>query len=287
MNVKDLIKQIPYTVAIYRKVARLIRGRSNKDILTQLENNSHRQGRQIWEAVMSLNRGLSRSDQHWIDRIEFEREYLLKRDELLNDGSLGEAGLYDDSVSIKDACLVSKPPKPAFLLFLLTRVMRPKNVIELGTNVGISSAYMGVGLKASGQNGRIISLDASPYRQRVAREVHQNLGVDNISYVEGLFTHTLHPALAKLGSIDLAFIDGHHQYQSTLDYFEEILKFSTPNTVFVFDDIRWSDGMKKAWARIKSDDRLDLIVDLSSIGVCTRRQQESSQRFVSAPIYVL
>ena len=86
--------------------------------------------------------------------------------------------------------------------------------------------------------------------------------------------------MADLGLIDLAFIDGHHQYQPTLDYFEEIFRFSTPDTVFVFDDIRWSDGMKRAWSQIQSDDRLNLIVDLSRIGVCMRGQKEVSQHFV-------
>jgi predicted O-methyltransferase YrrM len=180
---------------------------------------------------------------------------------------------------------VSKRPQPALLLFLLIRAIQPLHVIELGTNVGISSAYIAAALKANGQNGRMTTLDASPYRQHLAREIHRNLGIDNISYVRGLFTDTLTSTLADIGSIDFAFIDGHHQYQPTLDYFETILPYSTPDSVFVFDDIRWSDGMKKAWSQIQSDDRLGLIVDLSSVGICPRRQPELSQRFVLDPVY--
>ena len=99
----------------------------------------------------------------------------------------------------------------------------------------------------------MVTLDASAYRQRLAKEIHANLGLDNISYVTGLFTDTLQPTLTDMGTVDLAFIDGHHQYQPTLDYLEEILKFSTPDTVFVFDDIRWSEGMKQAWDEIRAD----------------------------------
>ncbi len=54
--------------------------------------------------------------------------------------------------------------------------------------------------------------------------------------------------------------------------------------MFVFDDIRWSDGMKKAWAEIQRDDRLGVLVDLSTVGVCARRQQQVAQRFVFDPI---
>jgi predicted O-methyltransferase YrrM len=194
--------------------------------------------------------------------------------------------VYDNDVSIGQACSVSKGPKPALLLFLLTRAFKPMKVIELGTNVGISSAYIGAALSINGQGGRMTTLDASPYRQRLAKELHRNTEIDNISYAEGLFLDTLVPALEDLGSVDLAFIDGHHQYQPTLDYFEEILKFSDSGAVIVFDDIRWSKGMKQAWSRIQSDDRLDLVVDLRSIGVCALRQQDTSPRFVSDPIYL-
>jgi predicted O-methyltransferase YrrM len=284
MIIMRLIKQNPLAAQVYKTFISLVHGRANRKILEQLKNTPYPQGAQIAEALESLQRKLPQPDQKWIERIEVERKRLLSRKEPLNDGSLGVGGLYDNDVTIQQACLVSKPPLPALQLFLLTRTVKPSHVIELGTNVGISSAYIGAALKLNGQNGKIITLDASPYRQRLAKEVHCNLGIDNISYGEGLFTDTLNPSLIQLGSIDLAFIDGHHQYQPTLDYFEEILEFSTPSAAFVFDDIRWSDGMKKAWSQIQSDDRLGMIVDLSSVGVCTRSQQEVPQRLVFGPI---
>ena len=286
MNIGNLIKQVPFGVKVHRNVINLGRKYSNRIILKQLKCSGYKQGTRIWEVLTLLQRGLRPSDRDWIERIEGERKRLLSLNEPLNDGSLGLAGLHDHEASIRDACLVSKPSKPALMLFLFTRVIKPRNVIELGTNVGISSAYIGAGLKLNEQNGRITTLDASPYRQRLAKEVHDNLGLDNVSYVNGLFSDKLGPALEELGSIDLAFIDGHHQYQPTLDYFEEIFQFSTSDTVFVFDDIRWSQDMEKAWSRIQADDRLGLIVDLFSMGICTRGQQENPQRVVYDPIYL-
>jgi hypothetical protein len=35
----------------------------------------------------------------------------------------------------------------------------------------------------------------------------------------------------------------------------------------VFDDIRWSDGMLRAWERIADDPRVALAVDLDRYGV--------------------
>ena len=274
MNVTRLINRIPFAVQAYKTFTSLVHERANRKVLKQLEKTSNSQGIQIAEALKSLQQKLSKSDQEWTARIEVERKRLLNQRVPLNDGRFGEGGLYDSGVTIQQACLASKPPKPALLLFLLTRVIQPSRVIELGTNVGISSAYIGAALTLNRQEGKMITLDASPYRLRLAKEIHRNLGIDNISYMEGIFTDTLNPSLMQLGSVDMAFIDGHHQYQPTLDYFEEILKFSTPDAVFIFDDIRWSEGMKKAWSRIQSDERLGVTVDLSSVGVCARRQHE-------------
>ncbi|WP_240695161.1 O-methyltransferase [Corallincola luteus] len=283
---RNWLKQIPLAANAYKKINMFARNNSNASIIERLGELELGKAGEIREVLLRSQQPLAEFEQRWIDQIEQQRERLLKCRTSLNDGSLGRAGLYDDNVSIRDACLVSKPPAPGRLLFLLAQSVKPLNVIELGTNVGLSSAFIGAGLKAGGGEGRLFTLDASPYRQRLAREVHQAIRLDNVNYIEGLFSETLSSALSQMGTVDLAFIDGHHQYQPTLDYFEEILKCSTPNTIFVFDDIRWSDGMKKAWERIQLDDRLGVVVDLSSVGICTRQHDAKRNRYVSDPIYL-
>lgn len=287
MITRSIINNIPLAKKLYKKTQRYASNKKNilqlNRLIKRLKSSNYLQGEKFAEALALFNTRLHQDDRYIVEKIEGERNRLLSRDGPLNDGSLGDGGLYDNNKIIKQACAVSKDPKAAFFLFLLVRTIKPKNVVELGTNVGISSAYVGAALKLNGQNGRCISLDASPYRQRLAKEIHTNIGINNVYYVKGLFTETLNPSLLEMRSVDLAFIDGHHQYQPTLDYFEEIFKFSASDAVFVFDDIRWSDGMKKAWSQIQSDDRLGLIVDLSSVGVCVRRR-EASPRFVFEPI---
>lgn len=285
MSIKGIVRKFPLAVKAYNTIATPLRNRSNKNNLNRLNQTLYPQAVQIVDAIKSLQLELPEPERNWKERIEFERINLLNNNAPLNDSTLGDGGLYDSGVSIRQACLASKPPSPSLFLFLLARATKPLNVIELGTNVGISSAYLGAALKVNGQNGKITTLDASPYRQRLAKKVHHNLGIKNISYVEGLFKDTLRTSLSSQGLIDLAFIDGHHQFHPTLNYFEEILAFSTPNTIFIFDDIRWSDGMNKAWSQIQSDNRLGLIVDLCSVGVCIRRQQKLAKRYVLDPIY--
>ena len=178
-----MLKQIPFIPQLHKAITTSIRSISNQKTLKQLGDTSYPQGMKLREVLEQLEQELTQSEQNWITRIEDERKHLLSRDEPLNDGSLGEGGLYDNDITIKRACKASKLPKSALMLYLLTRAIKPQNVIELGTNVGISSAYVGAALKVNVKNGKLTTLDASPYRQRLAKEVHCNLSIDNISCV--------------------------------------------------------------------------------------------------------
>jgi predicted O-methyltransferase YrrM len=151
--------------------------------------------------------------------------------------------------------------------------------------VGISSAYQALALQLNGQNGRLITMEVSPYRLRLAKQLHRNVGLGNVVYVEGLFSETLDSTLINIDGVDFAFIDGHHQYQSTLDYFQKILSHSKENAIFVFDDIRWSHGMKKAWSKIQSDDKIEMSADLHSMGLCVAAREPPSTRYQFPSIY--
>lgn len=199
----------------------------------------------------------------WVSLIERERERVLGSGAPL--ATAGEAkGPYDGDMTERQACLASRRREDAVALHLMVAELRPERIIELGTNVGISSAYMAAAQQDAGQ-GSLVTLEASPGRSRVARGLHEALGLRGISYVLGLFDATLESALDR--PVDFAFIDGHHQYEPTLDYFDRIWRRSKEGAVFIFDDIRWSTGMERAWRRLQTDPRLSVAVDLCGLGV--------------------
>lgn len=284
MQVLQMAKQVPFVMQFYKGCRVALHSGATRRALRQLSDAPHVRATQVASAVCALDARLSASDQTWIDRIEAERGRLLSRHEPLVNGRLGAGGPFDGHATIGQACRVSKPPRPARLLYVLARTAQPLNVIELGTNVGVSSAYIAAALQENGRGGRVVTLDASAYRQQVAADLHRRLGLDNVRYVHGLFAETLLPSLRAMGAVDMAFIDGHHQYQPTMDYFEAILPFASPQAVLAFDDIRWSDGMRRAWSRLQADPRLGLVVDLDSLGVCAPQQADSG-RVVSPPIF--
>lgn len=194
--------------------------------------------------------------------IERHRRAMLQDRSML--APAGEGGPYDAGQTVADACAVSKKRTAAEFLAALVRAAAPRVAIELGTNVGVSAAYIATEMPS----GTLTTFEASPYRIALAKRMHASLGLANIRYVEGLFQDTLPGTLRDMGRIDFAFIDGHHQYRPTLDYFETIYPHMSQGSIIVFDDIRWSDGMRKAWSELSQDARFSVVADFDKVGVC-------------------
>ncbi|MBA3328421.1 MAG: class I SAM-dependent methyltransferase, partial [Solirubrobacterales bacterium] len=95
----------------------------------------------------------------------------------------------------------------------------------------------------------------------------RELGLDNVEVRVGRFQDELAPALADLGTVGHAFIDGHHDEEATLEYLELIRPHLAPGATVVFDDIDWSDGMRRAWRTVLGDARVDIGVDLGDVGL--------------------
>ena len=68
--------------------------------------------------------------------------------------------------------------------------------------------------------------------------------------------------------IDYVFLDAHHDKNATIEYFETLLPYLSDNCIIVFDDIRWSRGMKKAFSLITQNPRIKFVFDLKEMGVC-------------------
>lgn len=290
---KEYIKQLPIVGKVaskgyrtgYTFITRRKHELSERFCLQKLSKLTHSKANLIYHALQALSEPLPPQEQMLLDRIEDERKRLLSMTGLLVNAVDSPDETWDVDVTIKQATEASKRPKAAMLMYSLIRTIKPLNVIELGTNVGISSAYIATALHVNNQNGRVTTFEGSPHRLALAKEVHQALNINNINYVQGYFSDTLDHALKECGSVDFAFIDGHHQYAPTMDYFNKILSCSQDDTVFVFDDIRWSEGMIKAWSELLEDKRNNLAVDLNSMGLCVASQGATGKPYRIGPMY--
>ena len=170
----------------------------------------------------------------------------------------------------------AKPRHLAQLLFRLVNYFRPATILELGTSLGLTTAY----LASADSRSRVLTFEGCPNVAGVARETFDALHLSNIKIVEGNIDNTLAPALATLGKpVDFAFFDGNHRYEPTLRYFEQCLSHRTDESVFVFDDIHWSEDMERAWEAIKAHPDVTLTVDLFYIGLVFFRKNQPKQHF--------
>ncbi|MDB5032489.1 class I SAM-dependent methyltransferase, partial [Mucilaginibacter sp.] len=91
---------------------------------------------------------------------------------------------------------------------------------------------------------------------------------------------TLPNVIEDLDKLDFIFVDGNHQKEATLKYFEWCLPKVHENTLLIFDDIYWSEGMKEAWAEIKAHPQVTATVDLFWIGLVFFRSGQVKEDFV-------
>ena len=213
-------------------------------------------------------------------QIEYLR-YLLRNDKRVievKDLGAGSAISNHRKRAVSDiAKHAAKSEKLGQLLFRIANYYQPKNLIELGTSLGISSAY----LASACPNASVITIEGSENIADLANENFRFLGLKNIHSLTGHFDDMLPKAIKDVEKIDLAFIDGNHQQLPTLSYFEKLLGKAHEYSIFIFDDIHWSSGMEEAWKTIRNYEKVSLTIDLFFLGlVFFRKDFKAKQDFI-------
>jgi len=163
-----------------------------------------------------------------------------------------------------DLCSIGLKDKWAHTMYSLVKKHKPKNILELGTCCGFSSIYMAKAYSDS----TIHTIEGDCSVAELASENVRKLNCNNIKQYTGRFQDVLPNLLEEIKVIDLAFIDGHHDKEATIEYFSFVKPFLSKNAIVVFDDISWSEGMIEAWEIIKKDTTVREYKDLKKLGIC-------------------
>lgn len=165
------------------------------------------------------------------------------------------------------------------LTALLTQYHAP-SVLELGTCLGTSAAYIGTGL----DSGHLTTVEAGEPQVEIARETIAKLGMEErVTVRQGLFQDVLLEG-GSVPNFDVAFLDGHHQKDATLEYFDALYEFANEDAIVVFDDVNgYSAGMDEAWDEIRADPRVDLSVLTNRIGFAVVNSSVSDSVRFSLP----
>ena len=215
----------------------------------------------------------------WFERIESMRRELAAssdRIEMVSYGAgLPTSGFTDEQMRrgfvarpeigslIRTASL---PPATCRLLHAIVRTVGVRRGIELGTCLGVSAAYQAAALEDR-DGASFVTCEGAPDLAALASSNLERLGLRQCRVSAGRFDETLPAIAAELAPVEYAFVDGHHDEDATVRYFDLLLPYLADSAVIVFDDIRWSDGMARAWTRIRHHRDVRAAVDLRRLGL--------------------
>ncbi|TVZ25601.1 methyltransferase family protein [Gillisia sp. Hel_I_86] len=167
------------------------------------------------------------------------------------------------------------PLKRALLLNKLVSYFQFESGLELGTSIGISSMAIAMGNPIS-----LTTLEGCPETAKVAQSYFKEFGLKNINLQIGEFDISLNSILKEPHQkFDLIYFDGNHQKEPTLKYFETLLPLAHNNSVFIFDDIHWSQEMEEAWEEIKEYPEVRVTIDSFFWGIVFFRKEQEKEHF--------
>lgn len=191
---------------------------------------------------------------------------------VLSDGSSNPEHGVPMKTTVAKVARASKSAPWCELLFHLVRKRRPEHVLEMGTCVGMSASYIAAALTANAR-GKLVTIEGASSVAELARETFRQLGYSKqVEVTEGPFHRSLEPAIRAWAPLDLVFVDGHHDGEATVRYFELIRKHSGREALLLFDDIRWSASMREAWHTISQSTAGGTVADLGDVGIVQARE---------------
>ena len=158
-----------------------------------------------------------------------------------------QSALLGSEPRVAQIAQISVSPKwKCELLYRCADFFNSQNILELGTSLGLSSAYL-----AMNENSEVTTIEGDPVLCQIARDVHQESGLEKIRVLNGRFMDILPSLQASRPTWDLIFIDGHHSGRAVTTYYHQLKDSLTPNGVMIVDDILWSDEMWDSWQKIR------------------------------------
>jgi predicted O-methyltransferase YrrM len=90
-------------------------------------------------------------------------------------------------------------------------------------------------------------------------------------------------------SIDLLFLDGHHQSTALLRYYAVLKKRFSQKTIVVVDDIYWSKDMQDGWKKLMDMPEVTQSVDCFQFGLLFFRNEflEKEHHCIRLPLKAL
>ena len=162
------------------------------------------------------------------------------------------------------------------LIYRLAADANPVNIIELGTCLGITTAY----LAKAAPNARVISIERCPEIAAIALENFDKLHIQNSELLVGDFDELFPEVIRNSTELDFVLINGKHPKEAILNYFRWCLPKLSKNSILIFDHIYGNKGMIDAWQQVKAHHEVSVTIDLFQIGLVFVGKAQAKEDFV-------
>ncbi|MCD8269013.1 MAG: SAM-dependent methyltransferase [Parabacteroides sp.] len=194
--------------------------------------------------------------------IELVRKQLLFRDAVITCPDRKKGKMRSRTIGEIVECEAIKP-KHGALLFRLTNYFKSKNILQLGTSMGLSTLY----LTSYASGLRCIALENVPEFADIARIVFDKAARNPVDLRTGSYKDLLPQALEDIKEVDFVFFNTLYEQQNNVWLFNECIKHIHDGSVFVFEGIKASRRMREFWKEICAHPEVTVTIDLYSMGI--------------------
>ncbi len=200
-------------------------------------------------------------------QIEGYRQKLLRDRERIHRTDPGAGSVYpgkNATARIRDIArqALSRPFQARFMARLV-QMTRAGHVLELGTSLGITAAYLQMASDAC----RLTTVEGDPAIGRRAQKTFDDLGLPHIRLVMASFDDYIRQEAGNNTPIDILFIDGHHRSEAVLRYYHGLKDRLTAEAIVIIDDLYWSPDMQDGWRQLIGLPEITQSVDCFHFGL--------------------
>jgi len=203
---------------------------------------------------------------------------LLKNTEviLVKDFGAGSKKMHSPTRRLRDIALVAGSSYADMKrLYRLSKYFKPNSILELGTSLGKSAFAMALG----NPNTYVITVEGDSKIADIAKKMWRKFKLENVEVYNQKFDDFIDDLNRSNQKFDMIFLDGHHQYEPTIRYFEKLQQHIHNDTVVMVDDIYWSDEMQQAWQDLKRHKNVKQSIDTYHFGILFFRKGQFKQNF--------
>lgn len=209
-----------------------------------------------------------------LQRIQSHRKFLSTSNEqweAIDFGAGSRSTTKNLGHAVRKAC--SDEKKGAFL-YRWSHRFQPKFTLELGTHVGLGSAYLLEGCPET----QLYTIEGDPFLYQKSLDWLKQYG-NRVHSFNGAFDVVLKDVL-PMHRWDLVVIDGHHEGEALLRYLHSILPHLNDDAWVIMDDVHWSPDMSAAWNEVVESSQSRLTLDFFQFGVYGHTARHQKEHFL-------